>query len=118
MRLEQQLGISRIFGIQMYFSPFDDQFMGGGPKITPLRFESGPRGLKILDSSESPLIRLDYPQHGKNPPFHIQYGGEEKNGCNPERSGEEAVDLFSQVLLNTKRSWSLWEDNEEDENKD
>src|SRR3989344_9090418 len=63
-----------------------------GPPIdsNSFRLHTGPRGFKILDEEAHPLIRLDYPQQGKNPPMHLQYGGTEKDGFNPERSGEEA----------------------------
>jgi hypothetical protein len=125
MMLEQQLGFGRSFGIHIYFSPYDDFLMSGfsgagnPEELRPLRIGGGPRGIKLFEGQDTtPLVRVDYPKHGKNPPFHLQYGGKEKDGCNPERSGDEAVDILAQLLTLTKRPLYSSEGNEEDENKD
>ncbi|MCK5149336.1 hypothetical protein KAJ87_00225 [Candidatus Pacearchaeota archaeon] len=66
-----------------------------------LQLESSDTCIKLKSSDGQPLVRLDYKQHGSNPPMHLQYGGEE-NGFNPYRSGNEAAEIVVKILQLSK----------------
>ena len=115
MRLEQQLGFSRDFGIQICYAYEDDMKFGGinSVRITPLRLESGERGLKLFEGEhKAPLVRLDYnaDSNGSKPAKHLQYGKNDYFG----ESGNEAADIFAQIFVTTKRPLLFSATNEDD----
>lgn len=90
---------------------------GGLPSLKEMTLTGGKSGFKIFSSDNStPLMRLDFEQHTKNPENHLQYGGSENNGFNPQRSGNDAVDVFVETFVKNPKinfvnpSPKPWED--------
>ena len=121
MRLEEQIyfnsrDLENLSAKVLYV--FQSRPLGDLFKSEPLRLDASPRSIKLFEMGNNiPLVRLDYPSQGKNPPMHLQYGKGEEGNNNPNRNGDEAADILAEIMRLTKRPLSFFP-SIEDENKD